>query len=216
MRNLAIDPVQGRAGVRSCSWCLGMFAALVLAPVAASARAPSPDVPPTQEPDAEQPTAEPAFEPVDIPPPTPAPAPLEPPPPEPAPIEPAPIEPALIEGPSESEGSSEQRPRIQERKASIGVVAASGVLSGIGLGLTISFTILGDAAQRIETPQIEDIERNDTVARVGGVLIASGVALAAVGGIVFVHAERRAKEGTVVARVRVVPALGGLVFSGRF
>jgi hypothetical protein len=95
-------------------------------------------------------------------------------------------------------------------------MAAGGVAAAAGLGMTLAFTILGDAAQRIEDPVTEDIERNDSLAQVGGILIVSGVALAAVGGVIFSNAERKAKEGSAVARVRVAPALGGLVLSGRF
>lgn len=212
MRNPAIHllhgPIHGGGQRRACGWCLVIAAALALAPVPASASTPSPEpVPPTQE----QPTAEPAFEPVDIPAPEPAP-PKPPPPPEPELI----AEPT--DAPSEPRGlSAEQRTKIQtQRKAGIGAMAAGGVLSGIGLGMTLTFTILGDAAQNIEEPVTEVIERNDSIARVGGVLIASGVAFAAIGGILFVKAERKAKESSTVARVQLVPALGGLVLSGRF
>jgi hypothetical protein len=95
------------------------------------------------------------------------------------------------------------------------VKAVGGVLTATGLGITAAFTALGDAAQNAEEPVTEEVERNDAMARVGGILIASGAALVAVGGYIFVNAERKAKEGAV-ARVRVAPALGGLVVSGQF
>jgi hypothetical protein len=81
--------------------------------------------------------------------------------------------------------------------------------------MTLTFTILGDQAQRVDEPLTEDIARNDTLARVGGILIVSGIAAAAIGGILFSHAERKSAKGTV-ARVRVAPAIGGLVVSGQF
>lgn len=240
MRNLAaIDHLQGGARGRVGSWCSAMSAALALvlalAPVTASAGAPSPDavppspdavapteqpetVLPTKEPAADPPAAEPGaepemFQPVDIP---------APPPPEPAPPLPEPVPPPEAAPPPEPvppvEGpSAEQRTSIQtQRKAGLGVMGvAGGVLTAVGLGMTLTFTILGDAAQSVDEPVTKDVEHNDSLARVGGILIASGAALAAAGGIVFTNAERKANGGSV-ARVRVVPAIGGVVLSGRF
>jgi hypothetical protein len=97
-------------------------------------------------------------------------------------------------------------------------MTTGGALATVGLSMTVAFTVLGDAAQNVEEPVLEDVERNDSLARVGGVLIASGVALGAIGGILFANAEHKGKQARQgsVARVRVVPAIGGLVLSGRF
>jgi outer membrane biosynthesis protein TonB len=235
MRNLAIHHSR---------WCSAMSAALVLtlAPVAARADAPGPDAvqpapdpaappaeapatteappvepaaaepPATVEPATAAPSSDPIFAPVDIPAPPPLPKPEPPPEPEPEPIV------APVEGPPEPEGPSpEQREKIQtQRRAGIGVMSTGAMLAGAGLGMTIAMTIVGDAAQNVEDPVTGDIERSDSVAQVGGMVIVSGVALAAIGGIIFANAARKAKENSAVANVRVAPALGGLVLSGRF
>ncbi|NJK31114.1 MAG: hypothetical protein HC927_01165, partial [Deltaproteobacteria bacterium] len=82
-------------------------------------------------------------------------------------------------------------------------------------GHDVAFAITGRQAQRAELPVIEDIERNNTMAQVGGAILASGLAVVAIGGSVFVIAKRRAESRTT-ARIQVAPALGGVVVSGRF
>lgn len=220
--------------------------ALALAPIPASADAPSPetesDAPPAGESASEPgsapqdippPPPEPTPPPEPIPPPEPVPPPEPIPPPEPTPPPqptppPPPTPPAVPnaepnvttqEGPAEARGQEfEQQANIKtQRQAGVGVMAVGGGLVTVGLGMTLTFTLLGDAAQKVDEPLTEDIERNDSLARAGGIMIVSGIAAAAVGGILFANAERKAKEGAEsVARVRVVPALGGLVLSGRF
>jgi outer membrane biosynthesis protein TonB len=207
MRNPEIDQVHGHA--RSWGSAMSAVLVLVLVPVAVNAEPPSESG---------------VFPPVDIPTPPPRPAPPpEPapppgPPPDPAP-EPPPPDPsaAPVEGPPAPQAlSPEQRRKIQaQRWAGIGVKAVGGIVTATGLGITAAFTVVGDAAQNAEEPVTAEVERADALARVGGILIASGAALTAVGGFIFVNAERKLKEGAV-ARVRVAPALGGLVVSGQF
>jgi outer membrane biosynthesis protein TonB len=177
--------------------------ALVLAPVAARAAASEP-----------APGAQPrdVFEPIDIPPPPALPKPE--PPPEPEPVvepEPEPVEPP-VEGPKVLDPAHLAKIAAQ-RKAGIGVMAAGGAVALAGFGMTLTFTILGDKAQDMDEPVMADIEKNDSMARVGGILLASGVALVAVGGILFANANKKAEQ---MARIRVLPAFGGVVLSGRF
>jgi hypothetical protein len=224
MRNVAIDQAYAgtRVGVASRYSAMSAALALVLAPATASAGepAPEPDQPTAKPTPDQQPIPEPTFPPVEIPPPQPEPEPFPEPEPEPEPTPvpgPEPIV-APIQDPPEPPGPTPERlARIDtQRKAGIGVMATGGVLVTAGFGMTLAFTLLGDQAQGVEEPITEDIERNDALARGGGILLASGVALAAVGGIIFANAERKKAEAGSLARVRVMPALGGLVVSGQF
>jgi len=87
-----------------------------------------------------------------------------------------------------------------------GVMIGGGIVAAAGLGLTIGFTAKVNKLENEYAP-IEDVDSADRLATVGGILIASGLALVAVGGIV----HRRGSK-----RLEVSPALGGVVFSGRF
>jgi hypothetical protein len=140
--------------------------------------------------------------------------------PEPEPEPEAVVPPPVVEEPSVQEGFTEPSPEDRAkgktmRKAGIGVIATGGVLAAGGLGMTLAFTILGDASQNAEDPVLEDIERHNTMAQVGGILLASGIAVVAIGGIVFARSKKKL-EPQPTARVRVAPALGGLVLSGQF
>ncbi|PRP94335.1 hypothetical protein [Enhygromyxa salina] len=196
---------------------LTVAVALVLAPVTVSAATPPSgdevELGDAPEPaDAEQSVvAEPAGE-----------------PPEPEVDSAEPVEESVAEPETEPEIGSEIGPTIvlapdpgpdleTMRKVGIGLLAGGGVVATTGLGLTITFTVLGDRLQEsADQPAIERIEQRDAMARVGGVLLASGLAFVAVGGVVLSTAIRRGARSRTEARVRVAPALGGLVISGRF
>jgi hypothetical protein len=223
MRNLSIKCAHGDARVHVGRWCSALTTALVLAlaPVTAIA-APEPAA------DAAQPEAEP----VEVEPPEPEAAPpaeVQPdaipiieitPPPEREPVAPEPEpepEPEVIPPPPEvvppapevvSPESIAKSKKL--RKAGIGLVATGGVVAAGGLGVTLAFTIIGDGRQDAEEPVIEDIEQSDSMAKVGGILLASGIVLVAVGGIVLGQSKKKA-EPKSSARVRVTPAVGGLV-----
>lgn len=203
MQKLAIDQAHDGARVRA------LTAALALAILPVSARAqPGADAAPPEIPEIDMGE----FEPVEI-----VPAPLPEREPEPEPTSEPVVEPpaeapsALDEGPSPAEIAKVQT----MRRASIGLIASGGVVATTGLGLTIAFSVLGHRAQNRDAPMIEDIEQQNAAAQVGGILLASGIAVVAVGGIIFASAKRKA-ESQATARVRVAPAIGGLVVSGRF
>jgi hypothetical protein len=205
MRNLAIDQAHARARVRAWSWCSVLTIALAILPVPASAQPPEP-----------APNDPEAFEPVEIiPAPPPEREPVAEPEPEPEPV--AELEPPVEDPSALAESTSPaQLAKVQTmRRASLGLIATGGVVASVGLGVTIAFSVLGHQAQNREAPVIEDIERNDSMARVGGVLLASGIAVVAIGGILFASAKRKAMS-QATAQVRVAPSIGGLVVSGRF
>jgi hypothetical protein len=188
MRNPALDRV------------LATALALALLPVSAKAAAP----PEAAEPIRDQ------FDPVPIeaaPLPAPAPEPAPEPQPEPRPEPPPPA----IEGPTPAELTKVRT----TRRASIGLMATGGSVAVVGLGVTIAFTFLAHHEQNARAPRVEDIEHSDAAARVGGILLASGIAVVAVGGILFVSARKKA-ESLATARIRVTPTIGGLAVSGRF
>jgi hypothetical protein len=192
MRNQAAFSVRVRA--------LAMVAALV--PVPVTAKGAPPETAPVGPDD--------IYEPIEIPPP-PEPAVV----PEPTPEPQAPA----VEGPQPARLDPEQLAKIDaQRKAGVVVMGTGGVLAAAGFGMTLAFTVLGDQAQELDEPVLEDIERNNSLTRVGGVALASGVALVAVGGILFTNANRKAEQrrAEAMARVRVAPAVGGLVVSGQF
>jgi hypothetical protein len=134
---------------------------------------------------------------------------LSEPPPPPQLVEPTQPEPS-IEGPSPA-----QVKRERMRKSGIGLMASGGAVATAGFGVVLAFTILGDQQQGEPEPVITEIEKSDALARIGGVVLASGLAVVAVGGIVFARAKREATSSSQ-ARVRVLPALGGVVLSGEF
>ncbi|WP_181197540.1 hypothetical protein [Enhygromyxa salina] len=101
------------------------------------------------------------------------------------------------------------------RRAGIGLLGAGGVVAGTGFGLTLAYTILGDRRQGAEDPVLADIEELDASARVGGALLAAGIAIVAVGGIIFVISKKKAGPRSG-ARIRLAPTFGGLVVSGQF
>ncbi len=183
--------------------------ALMLMPVSVRAEVVQPE-PPLEPPPPEPP---PPIE----PPPEPQPAPEPQPPPQPQPVEPLAERPAPaaaavpILGPTPA-----QIAKLRTmRRAGIGLIATGGVVATTGLGLTIAFTVLGHQEQDADEPVLEDIEQKDSMARVGGIVLASGLAVVAIGGLIFASAKRRAVS-LGLARVRVAPAIGGLVVSGRF
>jgi hypothetical protein len=203
--------MQGSENMRNKAASGAMVAALVLLPITANAAPPaSPPVGPDD-----------IYEPIEIPSPPPPPAAPPPPVPEPAVVpEPTPEPDAPpIEGPQPAPVGPEQLTKIKgQRNAGIAVMATGGVFAATGFGMTFAFTLLGDRAEGEEQPELEDIERNNTLAQVGGVALATGVALVAVGGILFANANRKAEQRKLetMARVRVVPSVGGLVVSGQF
>ena len=101
------------------------------------------------------------------------------------------------------------------RKAGVGLMASGGAVATTGLGLTIAYTILGDREEEVEEPVPADVQQKADIAQVGGILLASGIAIAAIGGIVLIRGRKQA-EARPVARLRVVPALGGVLVTGRF
>jgi hypothetical protein len=129
---------------------------------------------------------------------------------------PEPVEPP-VEGPKLA--NPEQLEKIQkQRRAGIAVMSAGGLVAAAGMGLTLAFTVLGDQKQSVQDPITADVEDSDLIAKFGGLVLASGVALAAVGGILFANANRKDQQRKVDAlgRIRVAPAFGGLVVSGKF
>ncbi len=205
-------------------WCSAMAAALALALVPIPARArmapPSETVQPTETPPEMQPEAitpppltpppepEPPAEP--IPPPTPTPGPTPMPPPAPMPFVPGP--PVIVEGPAPAVQGKYER----MRKGGIGLMYSGGLVATTGFGLVLAYTIVGDQHQRREMPIVVEIERSDELARIGGALLASGLAVVAIGGIVFARANRVPAASGAEARVRVLPGLGGVVVAGEF
>lgn len=99
--------------------------------------------------------------------------------------------------------------------AGLGLTATGGAITATGLGLAITYTILGDREEDEADPDFAQVRRMATISQAGGVLIASGLAFAAVGGVIL--ARTRAKmlqlEGR---RVFLTPTIGGVVLSGRF
>jgi hypothetical protein len=187
MRNPTLDRV------------LATTLAVALLPLAAKAAPPEPADPivdqfdpvPIEAPPLPAPTPEPAPEPVPEPPPAPP--------------------PPAIEGPTPAELTKVRT----MRRASVGLMATGGSVATVGLGVTIAFTVLVRQEQNAQAPRVENIERSDSVARVGGILLASGIAVVAVGGILFSSARKKA-ESLTTARIRVAPTIGGLAVSGRF
>jgi hypothetical protein len=110
----------------------------------------------------------------------------------------------------------EERARGQVlRKTGTGLLITGGVAAASGLGLTIAFTVIGDRRQGLSDPVLEDVEQAHRVAQVGGILLASGLAIVAVGGFIFARGKNK-MEPQPIARIRVTPAFGGLVVSGQF
>jgi hypothetical protein len=132
--------------------------------------------------------------------------------PEPAPAEPAATEPAAapVEGPKPAEAPAPTGKLKTQRTAGIGVMATGGVVALGGIALTLAFTVIGDKQQSEDVPVVADIEQSDKNARIGGIMLASGVVVLAIGGIVFANAVKKARAGTTLARVRVAPSATGL------
>ncbi len=113
--------------------------------------------------------------------------------------------------------SPEQQAQTRtRRKIGLGLMIGGGVVSTAGIGLTLAYTVVGDRLQRAPQPVLADVERANTITQVGGVLLASGIVVVAVGGIIFTKYGHTKAKARPMARVRVAPALGGLVVSGRF
>ncbi|WP_217909733.1 hypothetical protein [Pseudenhygromyxa sp. WMMC2535] len=218
---LSLAPVAAQAGTQGAPAEQPTTDAPADAPADAAAEAPAEAAADAPADAASEPTYG-EIEPVEIEPP-PEPEPIEPEPePEPEPEvepEPEPEPEPEVEPEPEPEPVGPTPEQIAQaktmRRAGIGLMAAGGVVSLTGLSLTIAFTALGDKAQGAETPVLEDIEKHDSSAKVGGILLASGIAVVAIGGIVFTNAKKKTKSKEE-AHVRVTPALGGLVLSGKF
>jgi hypothetical protein len=82
-----------------------------------------------------------------------------------------------------------------------------------GLGVTLAFTVVGDQRQAVADPIQAGIDQANRITQAGGALLATGLALVAVGGVLFTRSRARPRT---TARVHVTPAWGGLVVSGRF
>ncbi len=192
-----------------------------VSPVAAGAAPPEPAAPAQPVAPAEPPApAEPAVpsasdgptDPIEI-----VAAPLPEPPPEPEPpplLEPPPPvvdEPEPAVGPTPAELAKVQ----STRRAGIGIMTTGGALAVVGLGMTIAFSAVNNKELGLDDPLVSTLEQTDTMSKAGGVLLVSGLAIVAAGGIVFAVARKRA-EAQTQARVNVAPAIGGLVVSGRF
>jgi hypothetical protein len=121
-------------------------------------------------------------------------------PPEPAPQQ------APVEGPDPAPAV---RPNARTlRHTGAGFMIGGGVIAAAGLGLTITFTVLGDRAEDVDDPVLAEHEHNDDVARVGGILLASGLAVVAIGGVIFATSKKKPRA---TARIRITPTVGGLV-----
>lgn len=101
------------------------------------------------------------------------------------------------------------------RRTGTGLMAGGGIIAAGGLGLTIAYTVIGDQRQALDTPVLADIEQAAKVAQIGGALLASGIAVIAIGGVIFSRGKRLGQPQPI-ARIRVTPAFGGLVVSGQF
>jgi outer membrane biosynthesis protein TonB len=114
------------------------------------------------------------------------------------------------------EPTPEERVRGRRmRRAGIGLMTAGGVVSAVGLGLTIAYTVIGDRREEAADPVLAEIERAARGAQAGGITLASGIAVIAAGGIVFSLGNRQLGPQPV-ARLRVSPTLRGVVVSGQF
>ncbi|HVH99763.1 MAG TPA: hypothetical protein VM869_13670 [Enhygromyxa sp.] len=137
-------------------------------------------------------------------------------PPEPPQPEVAPPPPVLDIPMNVRPPTPEERTRGQRmRRSGTGLLITGGVVAASGLGLTIAYTVIGDRRQALDEPVLEHIQQANTVAQVGGVLLASGLAVIAVGGVLFVRGKKLTGPQPL-ARIRVTPAFGGLVLSGQF
>ena len=212
MRN-TIEPTNVRA---SSSWfSVGAALLMALSPITALAQPEGEAAPAEAAARAEEPTEAPVAEPVAT-----EPAPEPAPEPTPEPVAAPEPEPAPVEGPKPADEPPPATGKIKtQRSAGIGVMATGGAMALAGIALTLAFTVSGDKEQNKDEPDDTLIEQADKNARIGGVLVASGIAVIAIGGIVFANAAKKQRMGTT-ARVRVTPAVGptvgGLVLSGRF
>ena len=137
--------------------------------------------------------------------------------PEPEP-ESTPTDVAPAEGPAPAPVMTAEVAKIQkQRKAGIGVMAAGGVIALAGFGVTLAFTVLGDKEQRAEIPDYDVVDKHDANAKIGGVLLATGLGIIGIGGIVFVNAKKKkARYDERMETVRLAPTPQGVVLSGRF
>lgn len=123
-------------------------------------------------------------------------------------------------------------------------MVAGGLIAAIGFGVTIAFSVrskslrrdaygLAEERQRQDCsrmfPESNDCEglgrrldearqssdRADTTALAGGMVLAGGIAVVAIGGILHTIGVRKLRPVNE-ARLRMSPAWGGVVFSGRF
>ncbi|MCA9690071.1 MAG: hypothetical protein KC636_10715 [Myxococcales bacterium] len=211
-------------GARSLGRAVAALAtawALALTPTSAAARQPVPEAAPAPEAEAATaPEAPPGSEaeaaPVVRQPEDPGIAVTQPPAPEAtAPAESAP------EGPSDATAEElgavthEDRVKAEKlRRAGVGVMIAGGVLAAAGLGVTLGFTIRANQLESREAAT-EDIDQANMITQIGGGVLAGGIAMIAVGGVLLVTGKRRLHPPET-ARVSVSPTLGGVLLRGRF
>lgn len=129
------------------------------------------------------------------------------------------------------------------RKAGVGTMAAGGVLALGGFVATLAFTLRGNKLEqdlitaegnyqidncsstdsskcdglKADRDQIRDgILGADRNARITGGVLAGGLLITAIGGIIYRVGMKRLSNADNVSRVRVSPSFGGLTISGRF
>lgn len=169
--------------------------------------------------------------------PEPAPAPQAEPEPEPEPAAAAPIGP---EPPPAAPVDAAGAQRL--RTSGVGTMIAGGVISLVGFGMTLGLTVRGNKLERDlvgaeEAYQIDDCSRvasaecdrltrerddirdgilkADRLTAISGGILAGGLLVTAIGGIIYRVGVRRLTDAHV-ARVRVSPSFGGLSISGSF
>ncbi|PCC71772.1 hypothetical protein [Nannocystis exedens] len=128
------------------------------------------------------------------------------------------------------------------RNAGVGTMIAGGVVTLAGFAVTLGFTLRGnklekdlvgaeDAYQlgdcsRVDSGECDTLTADrdeirqgilaaDRMTAVGGGILAGGILVTAVGGIIYRVGVRRLTN-TNVSRLRVSPTFGGLSISGRF
>lgn len=197
--------------------------------------APAPEPAPSPDPGAWNPTGEPP--PVEAAPPTEPAPPAEPAPPEPETAAPPPASPPP---PALTPADTAQAQKM--RNAGAGTMIAGGIVTLAGFAVTLGFTLRGnklekdlvgaeDAYQlgdcsRVTSGDCPSLTANrdeirqgildaDRMTAVGGGILAGGILVTAIGGIIYRVGVRRLTNADV-ARVRVSPTFGGLSISGRF
>ncbi|MCB9707078.1 MAG: hypothetical protein H6711_34875 [Myxococcales bacterium] len=215
----------------------GQALAMPAAAPGASAEAPAPAEAPAAEGPA--PAEAPAAE---APAPIEAPAPEPEPEPEAAPLAPAPAPAAEgpIEQPPAPMSPAARAKAEDLRRAGKITIGAGGVLGAAGLIVMVGYTIQGHRLANDLILAQEEVQKNncsrgenaercgllnaqvtgiegriesaDSTTRMGGFLLLGGVAVAAVGGVLYGLGTKRLKRSEFV----LAPSVGGAVLSGRF